>query len=69
MEKSLRDFGSSFIAGGVSGSIVKTLTAPVERVKLILQTQVPCITRMLCNVIVRDHIRMMTMIQGCDSLK
>jgi len=28
-----------FIAGGVSGAIAKTCTAPIERVKLIIQTQ------------------------------
>ena len=26
-------------AGGVSGTVSKTLTAPIERVKLIIQTQ------------------------------
>lgn len=39
MNERLREFGSSFVAGGVSGSLVKTLTAPIERVKIILQTQ------------------------------
>ncbi|KAJ3379109.1 hypothetical protein HDU92_006909 [Lobulomyces angularis] len=28
-----------FIAGGVSGAVSKTITAPIERVKLIIQTQ------------------------------
>jgi solute carrier family 25 (adenine nucleotide translocator) protein 4/5/6/31 len=28
-----------FVAGGVSGTISKTITAPIERVKLIIQTQ------------------------------
>jgi len=27
------------LAGGVSGAIAKTITAPIERVKLIIQTQ------------------------------
>merc|ERR1712178_630483 len=31
--------GKDFIAGGVSGAIAKTCTAPIERVKLIIQTQ------------------------------
>ncbi len=33
--KMLRDF----ILGGTSGAIAKTLAAPIERVKLLLQTQ------------------------------
>jgi len=33
------DFLKSFIAGGVSGAVAKTCTAPIERVKLIIQTQ------------------------------
>ena len=33
--KVLRDF----ILGGTSGAIAKTLAAPIERVKLLLQTQ------------------------------
>lgn len=33
------DFMKDFIAGGVSGAIAKTCTAPIERVKLIIQTQ------------------------------
>jgi len=32
-------FMKDFLLGGVSGSIAKTMTAPLERVKLILQTQ------------------------------
>merc|ERR1712159_798365 len=31
--------GIDFIAGGTSGAIAKTCTAPIERVKLIIQTQ------------------------------
>ncbi|ORZ36057.1 mitochondrial carrier domain-containing protein [Catenaria anguillulae PL171] len=34
-----KTFLFDFMAGGVSGSIAKTATAPIERVKLILQTQ------------------------------
>lgn len=30
---------SSLLQGGVSGSIAKTATAPIERVKLLIQTQ------------------------------
>lgn len=33
------DFIVDFLAGGVSGAISKTLTAPIERVKLVIQTQ------------------------------
>merc|ERR1711920_856450 len=28
-----------FLAGGVSGAVSKTITAPIERVKLVIQTQ------------------------------
>ncbi|KAI8893150.1 mitochondrial carrier domain-containing protein [Globomyces pollinis-pini] len=31
--------GKDFLAGGISGIVSKTLTAPIERVKLIIQTQ------------------------------
>jgi len=33
------DFLIDFIAGGTSGAVAKTMTAPIERVKLIIQTQ------------------------------
>lgn len=32
-------FWVSFLLGGVSGAIAKTVCAPIERVKLIMQTQ------------------------------
>jgi len=33
------NFVMDFLAGGISGAIAKTATAPIERVKLIIQTQ------------------------------
>jgi len=33
------DFIINFLAGGISGAVAKTATAPIERVKLIIQTQ------------------------------
>jgi solute carrier family 25 (adenine nucleotide translocator) protein 4/5/6/31 len=35
----LLNFAADFAAGGISGAIAKTATAPIERVKLIIQTQ------------------------------
>jgi len=35
----MSDFMINFLAGGVSGMVAKTCTAPIERVKLIIQTQ------------------------------
>jgi solute carrier family 25 (adenine nucleotide translocator) protein 4/5/6/31 len=35
----MQDFLISFALGGVSGAVAKTCTAPIERVKLIIQTQ------------------------------
>lgn len=35
----LMNFLADFAAGGISGAIAKTATAPIERVKLIIQTQ------------------------------
>jgi len=35
----MSDFVINFLAGGVSGAVAKTMTAPIERVKLIIQTQ------------------------------
>ncbi len=35
----LKSFVRDLIAGGVAGGIAKTAVAPIERVKLILQTQ------------------------------
>jgi len=37
--KSTQDFLIDFLAGGTSGAVSKTLTAPIERVKLVIQTQ------------------------------
>merc|ERR1711861_7030 len=36
---SVTDFLIDFAAGGVSGAVSKTITAPIERVKLVIQTQ------------------------------
>mmetsp|Transcript_7252 Transcript_7252/g.8789 ORF Transcript_7252/g.8789 Transcript_7252/m.8789 type:complete len:311 (-) Transcript_7252:85-1017(-) len=36
---SVTDFLIDFAAGGISGAISKTVTAPIERVKLVIQTQ------------------------------
>merc|ERR1719229_1420496 len=33
------EFIMDFVAGGMSGAISKTITAPIERVKLLIQTQ------------------------------
>lgn len=33
------DFLINFMAGGTSGAVAKTITAPIERVKLLIQTQ------------------------------
>jgi solute carrier family 25 (adenine nucleotide translocator) protein 4/5/6/31 len=38
-EASILNFAADFAAGGISGAIAKTATAPIERVKLIIQTQ------------------------------
>eukprot|EP01038_Epipyxis_sp_PR26KG_P007082 gene7082-9666_t len=34
-----QSFVNDFIAGGVSGMVAKTIAAPIERVKILLQTQ------------------------------
>jgi len=36
---SVMNFAADFAAGGISGAVAKTATAPIERVKLIIQTQ------------------------------
>jgi len=36
---SATEFITNFLAGGISGAVAKTATAPIERVKLIIQTQ------------------------------
>ena len=40
-DKSLQ-FVKDLAAGGVAGAISKTVVAPIERVKLLLQTQARC---------------------------
>lgn len=39
MAKQVTDFLINFTIGGVSGAVAKTATAPIERVKLLIQTQ------------------------------
>jgi len=34
-----KDFAVDFVLGGFSGAVAKTLTAPIERIKLVIQTQ------------------------------
>jgi len=38
-EVTMKDWAMDFAMGGVSGAVSKTITAPIERVKLIIQTQ------------------------------
>lgn len=38
-EISMQAWAMDFLLGGVSGAIAKTMTAPIERVKLLIQTQ------------------------------
>jgi len=38
-ELSFQAWATDFLLGGVSGAISKTITAPIERVKLVIQTQ------------------------------
>jgi len=38
-EVSFQAWATDFLLGGVSGAIAKTMTAPIERVKLLIQTQ------------------------------
>merc|ERR1712159_557421 len=38
-EPSFQAWAMDFLLGGVSGAVAKTLTAPIERVKLLIQTQ------------------------------
>jgi len=39
MSDKMMNFLADFAAGGISGAVAKTATAPIERVKLIIQTQ------------------------------
>merc|ERR1712022_94794 len=39
MGDKMQAFAIDFVLGGLSGAISKTLTAPIERVKLVIQTQ------------------------------
>ena len=39
MSKKKSNFAQDFLIGGVSGTISKTICAPIERVKLLLQVQ------------------------------
>jgi solute carrier family 25 (adenine nucleotide translocator) protein 4/5/6/31 len=38
-EKKKKSFAMNFLAGGVSAAVSKTIVAPIERVKLLLQVQ------------------------------
>ena len=38
-ELSFKDWATDFLLGGVFGAVSKTLTAPIERVKFLFQTQ------------------------------
>ena len=38
-ELSFKDLATDFLLGGVSGAVSETLTAPIERVRLVFQTQ------------------------------
>ena len=38
-EKKKKSFVVNFLAGGVSAAVSKTIVAPIERVKLLLQVQ------------------------------
>lgn len=38
-DEGMMRFAADFAAGGISGAVAKTATAPIERVKLIIQTQ------------------------------
>eukprot|EP00429_Kryptoperidinium_foliaceum_P113389 CAMPEP_0176322580 /NCGR_PEP_ID=MMETSP0121_2-20121125/71942_1 /TAXON_ID=160619 /ORGANISM="Kryptoperidinium foliaceum, Strain CCMP 1326" /LENGTH=77 /DNA_ID=CAMNT_0017665067 /DNA_START=44 /DNA_END=274 /DNA_ORIENTATION=+ len=38
-DASLQSFMIDFTLGGVSGAVAKTMTAPIERIKLVVQTQ------------------------------
>jgi len=39
MNDKMTSFAIDFVLGGFSGAIAKTLTAPIERIKLVIQTQ------------------------------
>ena len=39
MDESWSNLVKNFFAGGISGCISKTVTAPIDRVKLLMQTQ------------------------------
>jgi solute carrier family 25 (adenine nucleotide translocator) protein 4/5/6/31 len=38
-QKKKKSFMADFLAGGISAAVSKTLVAPIERVKLLLQVQ------------------------------
>lgn len=56
-------FFADLMAGGVAGAISKTAVAPIERVKLLLQTQVGPVSAVVVNI--RGAVQLLTLIHSC----